>query len=509
MTLRKMLSGRTLILYPFVFAANTVITKDVPLAGVLLLLTPVLLTAAVVFGITNRFTKDIHRSGFLTVLAMGWAMYYGAAYAVVVPRLGLDGLGLYRHVLFFIFWTLGVLFLGSRWLWQKIGTGRRATSYLNMVTVTVFVLFGYNVARIKTHDFITPADRLDARISRPAGDTSTPDIYYIILDAYDRADILMKHGFDNSEFTEFLGARGFFVADRSLSNYTSTEYSLASSLNMSYLESLPNVTIAHASAMHALISGSQVRSILTSIGYRFITFSTPFYPTDITNADVVLSASGGDSYLDFLRSQFVPSSIAAIPVAAGLFSTTGETYRDHQQRVMYMFQQLGTIPSVSGPKFVFAHFMVPHGPYVFDHYGPITPDEPLLPGWLSAEQNMAAYLEVITYINPLVEQMVDAILENSSSPPIIIIQSDHGSRLSAPDIESCPQDWYSILNAYYVPEDVADALYETISPVNTFRVIFNEYFGAHFDVLEDRQFTASGYVFTDVTETEYTCLSRQ
>ncbi len=62
----------------------------------------------------------------------------------------------------------------------------------------------------------------------------------------------------------------------------------------------------------------------------------------------------------------------------------------------------------------------------------------------------------------------------------------------------------SILNAYYFPGRESDLLYESITPVNTFRIVFNEYFDGQYPLLEDRNYFASWlapYKFTDVTRT--------
>ena len=52
---------------------------------------------------------------------------------------------------------------------------------------------------------------------------SLPSVYHIILDEYGRADVLQAvYGFDNSEYLERLRARGFYVADKAMSNYGRT-----------------------------------------------------------------------------------------------------------------------------------------------------------------------------------------------------------------------------------------------------------------------------------------------
>jgi hypothetical protein len=76
---------------------------------------------------------------------------------------------------------------------------------------------------------------------------------------------------------------------------------------------------------------------------------------------------------------------------------------------------------------------------------------------------------------------VDTLLAESETPPIIIIQSDHGPWIQPKDRRM----W--ILNAYYLP-DHQDKLYSTITPVNTFRIIFNAYFGGTYDRLNDVSF---------------------
>ena len=59
------------------------------------------------------------------------------------------------------------------------------------------------------------------------------DVYYIILDAYGRSDILSNTlGYDNSDFLSKLEGMGFYVAECAQSNYAKTDLSLSSSLNI-------------------------------------------------------------------------------------------------------------------------------------------------------------------------------------------------------------------------------------------------------------------------------------
>ncbi len=116
----------------------------------------------------------------------------------------------------------------------------------------------------------------------------TPDIYYIILDGYGRADMLQTiHSFDNSMFVDALEQRGFLVASESQSNYARTLLSLSSSLNMQYLDTM-------SSAMgdsdlwwpaKGALQHSEVRRILENRGYKTIFFANNTDYSDIRDGD--------------------------------------------------------------------------------------------------------------------------------------------------------------------------------------------------------------------------------
>ena len=89
--------------------------------------------------------------------------------------------------------------------------------------------------------------------------------------------------------------------------------------------------------------------------------------------------------------------------------------------------------------------------------------------------------------------------------PIIIIQSDHGSKANI-DWENPNDEMYAqlfgILNAYHLPNGGEKQIYETISPVNSFRVIFNYYFNDNYELLDDKAYfhiTSNYKIFNDVT----------
>ena len=112
------------------------------------------------------------------------------------------------------------------------------------------------------------------------------------------------------------------------------------------------------------------------------------------------------------------------------------------------------------------------------------------------------YANQLKYINKKLMSALDIILSTNKNP-IIIIQGDHGPRSLAnwekPD-ETCWKECYSILNAYHLPNNGNDNLYNSITPVNTFRIISNHYFGTSYKLLEDKSYFYRKGELIDVTD---------
>ena len=122
------------------------------------------------------------------------------------------------------------------------------------------------------------------------------------------------------------------------------------------------------------------------------------------------------------------------------------------------------------------------------------------------EEYIRKYKNQLSFINKRVIDSIDAILSRSTNPPVIILQGDHGpsAMLDYNSLENTNlKERMSILNAYYFPPNFPKELYDTISPVNTFRIIFNHYFGTNFKLLNDKNyFTTWDYPFKfiDITD---------
>jgi len=135
---------------------------------------------------------------------------------------------------------------------------------------------------------------------------------------------------------------------------------------------------------------------------------------------------------------------------------------------------LKKLPEMKGAKYVFAHICCPHAPFVFGPEGERVGAENF---YNYADRQV--YLDQYIFITKEIESVISVLLEKSKAPPIIILQSDHGPK-------TCDDDnVLRIFNAYFLPGNGNEYLYSSISPVNTYRLIFNNYFKANFELLEE------------------------
>jgi hypothetical protein len=178
--------------------------------------------------------------------------------------------------------------------------------------------------------------------------------------------------------------------------------------------------------------------------------------------------------------------------------------------ILNIFEHLARVPELEGPQFVFAHIMSPHPPFVFGPEGESVQhgdcnglDGDGFQG--SFDDYRLGYPQQAHYISARLEGTIDQILMNSSIPPIIIVQADHGSGLLLhmdSMADTCLRERTSILNTYYLPGGGDAALYESITPVNSFRIVLNHYFGVDLPLLEDRIYYSTWdqlYQFDDIT----------
>jgi len=143
----------------------------------------------------------------------------------------------------------------------------------------------------------------------------------------------------------------------------------------------------------------------------------------------------------------------------------------------------------------------PHDPFVFGPQGePLVRNTPFtLNGdveYVEWPSYAEGYRDELTYLNQRLLDIVRRILAVSTVEPIIVLQGDHGiPRLLE------PWEKLAILNALYLPKP-APTVPETLTPVNTFRLIQQAYLDLPREILPDRSYDLADQVLWRFVEVE-------
>ena len=342
-----------------------------------------------------------------------------------------------------------------------------------------------------------------------------PNVYYIILDGYPRNDVLKEHmNFDNNEFTDILKQRGFHVAENSYANYSFSSQSISSTMNMDYVNFLADQFGEDSRKYNPLLgkdvglyADNQVIKNFKLMGYKVVKIgSAATYIHKMPLADL----SPCYKTIHLMDNRLFD--------AVGRTSMIGyfiERWSEEQQRQIILcgFEEL---PKINGyfeeRVFVWSHITLPHFPLIFGPNGePITPGTSLLTmnhpeytddSWDVKQQ----FVQQIQFTNKKSIEFIDKILENEKRS-IIIIQSDHGSAFGINLQDPTDDDVFQRLsnfNAIYFPDEkYREILTYDRTNVNTFRIVFNTYFGSDYEMLEDKTYWGLSikkpFWFKDVT----------
>ena len=460
--------------------------------------------------------KDKRKSAIITSIFALLFLSYGHFYALLKPlAIGDYSIGRHRYLIpvwismfVFIYWRVAKSrSINSTIISTGIVIGLVAVLFPLYQIITSVVLQKTASETIVTNEIAEPW--LEQNRSEPL-----PDVYYIILDGYPREDVLLsEYQYDNTGFIRNLETLGFTIAEESKSNYSLTALSIASSLNMNYLDALLHLPESENSRylLEPYIKDSRVRNLFEQMGYKIVAFESGYGYTEIENADLYLEPGPvgfaglqGLTGLSAFEMMILETSVGrvvldgTIALPRFLKSTISLPYRIHRERIVFTLDALEKIPDVPGPKFVFAHIDSPHPPYVFGPEGELIENTAAFTlredavGWTISNPEQA-FVNQIKYLNSRIIPMLELIITESDIPPIVILQADHGGFYIS------NEDRMKILNAFFLPPDSREEIYDQISPVNTFRILFNNNFGASFEIIDDvSYFSSSGkpYVFT-------------
>lgn len=452
------------------------------------------------WGVASLVFRNLERGAMVATGLVVGIFGFGWLYA----QLGFTGPG--SNTLALIIWGTCTLALIALLAWRP-----KLTPVLNVLAAMLMLVTVARAGLSQMQEAAPPATASAGAALAPG--TRRPDIFYIILDGYGRHDSLKRAiGFDNSEFIAGLAKRGFYVANESRANYCQTELSLSSSLNMSFIPDLfPNgyPNGLNRGPLANLISNNAAMREARRQGYSVVSVSTGFPPVVLKDAD--LYVEGERQGITLVESALIQMTPLRLQIGAN-----ESQFRVRAHRLTYAFDALASLGGKTAkPRFVFAHILAPHPPFVFDADGNFVRQKGPYGFWDGSDFNIYAgddayyakgYTGQATYLNRRILSIVDKLLATPGPRPIIVIQGDHGSKkgldqnsLAKTDVKEV----FPILNAYLVPEAVKKRLEPGITPVNTFRILYSQLFGLDLPPLPNQSWYsayAEPYQFTEVTK---------
>ena len=362
--------------------------------------------------------------------------------------------------------------------------------------VGAFVLIVGPVARIAIYQANHPAISISDprlwpdRLPKPAlpSGTRRPDIYFIIPDDYARIDVLRRYfHYGDAGFLRQLKRRGFLISEEARSPYSDSEMNIAATLNMEYLSRLPSILGKKSEdvrPVRRLIADSRASRLLKSLGYRYIHLDTDEVTFPAGNPHVS-SASVPDS----LTSLWLQKSVLRLLGGKLGFDDAARNER-FRKSVRSTFSQLAAVPQDPRPKFVVFHTLLPHDPYVFGAQGQAVAFPNHSDQALGSKVGMAYYLRQLRFLNRKLLEAVDAILAHSSTPPVIVIQSDEGFQANPETFGEAAMQQIRVkgLSAFYLPGVGPARVPQPPNTVNTLRFVFNRYFGTRYKLLRSASY---------------------
>jgi hypothetical protein len=460
--------------------------------------------ALVSWAASALFTSELYKRSIIAILWIVWFAGYGyvtPALTSVARVLHVDPDSVGIPVTFAASVGFSIWIARTRRTFRQTSRAARAASCILMV----FPVTTYLADRPRTDSAAAwnpgPVPVFSSDLTR------RPDIYFIVLDQYTGSQSLKRNfGFDNSRFEADLEARGFSVPRNARSNYLSTFLALASMLNWTYLDELPvelDKRSMDRSYPAAMIEDNRALRFLKAAGYEFV-FMPASYPQTAANrhADRVLGprGEGPAAFPEFLVA-WLETTPARPLVRVVCWITHCQMNElpfqaESAERIRWKFSLLGELAGQQGPKFVFAHLLVPHPPYVFERDCSPRPPGPFVAvDSVTDRQIREAYVGQVQCVNRLVLDLVDRLKAGASEPPVIILQADHGyrgwwARNPPASTEPHPDDVREradIFAAYHMPR-ASRELYDSITLVNVLPLMLRHYFGAEIPPVEDRTY---------------------
>lgn len=263
---------------------------------------------------------------------------------------------------------------------------------------------------------------------------SKRDIIWILLDEYAAPASLRNQLKFHDELIDTLQKKGFYVFDSLPSRRNVTIQSINALFNLDdSIETSNNFFAAY------YLKQSKWVYQLQQSGYSFVSldfldiYSTPklsylpFFP---------------DSYFD----QITSNTILSVTI-----SKLGSKIENYNKEVVTKFQKI-VLPTSVMPKFVWAHLLIPHPPFLKNAKGDLN-KQPIYNVFDTSDKiAIKQYLDYLSYGNSVVLKMLNKVPDWKNKT--IIISGDHGARMFSKSYS--PYQFTTFAAIYYPKMDTSE-----------------------------------------------------
>jgi len=442
-----------------------------------------LLVSAVLLIVFRFFFKSFSKAALFVFFLMCYYFFFGPIHDAAKKLMGQNFLTSYSLILpasLIFFFVLFVIIKKTKSSLFKLS---RFLSVLLGVLIIVDLVQLINKVRISKSEKMASAKTNFTACNN----CKKPDVYFIVLDEYaGNRELKEALQFDNSEFENELNKKRFHVIKNSISNYSSTPFSMASTFNMEYLNGISgnHDNRNDISLCYKKINHSKVAYFFKANGYQIKSFSF-FTFNDIetlannltlfpTNANLITS----HTFFSTLKKDLGFYLITKFHLKSEIEKEAYPTLNDNNRHYNLLLEE--SRKSSPTPRFIYTHLMMPHGPFYYSKDGKLRSAEDLLNAHHADEK---AYVNYLQYCNKKVSSLIDQLLFNSNKQAIIILIGDHGLREFERPVDI--KYYFYNLSSIYLPDQNYNGFYDGMSNVNLFRSLLNTQFHQSLPMLKD------------------------
>jgi hypothetical protein len=424
------------------------------------------------------FYRNVTKAALVTFFLMSCNFFFGSVYDFLKEHFSHAFISKFSFILPALLLLILILIVYFK---RSNRSFYRTAKYLNLLLLLLITIDAGTLVFRLTDSKGPAVSELSGRLTN-CDTCAKPDIYLIIVDEYaGKTELKDLFAFDNSGFENELQSRGFHIIENSTSNYNQTIYSMASLFNMDYIHHLSKPALMNYPDIlkcRELIADNNLVACLKKNQYSINNYSFFDLAEKKKVVQNIFRTNRALLTHQTLIERFIYSFGARIASKNKLI-TFMKTELSDNKKIESLTRQV-VFSKDPQPKFVYAHFNLPHWPYFFTSTGTEIPVEKLTEEF---KMDKKAYIGYLQYANEKLLALVDFIRKNSPRPPVIMLLGDHGYRQLNDDVDE--KYHFMNLNAVYFPDENYTAFYDGMTNVNQFRVTLNSLFGQKLPLLKD------------------------